>query len=400
VKETLHGSPTAALSSLVQASALLEPTGRAVLLPDSPAALTALVALHSGELDIGERVLERAVAAHIGGTLMARRHALLQAWIPMVRGRTGAAAQRLAAVTAHGCLESRDLLFATALEIGIARRNSDLAALRRGWVHAREAIVRHPVDLFTLLPLGEFAVAAARLGELSGIAAYLQDARLLLDRLGNPPLWTTALHWSGLHTAIIAEEPAVADEHVAALVDVAGHSRYGSVVAAAARSWVAVLRGVVDPVAVEDAARGLHGAGLCWDGARLAGQAAIRTSDRRAMTTLLDCARILQGRPLAAKGTGQPADPAMTQAADAVASPDGSMLSKREQEVADLVLAGMTNKEIGDRLFISAKTVEHHVARMRQRLNCGSRSELLARLRVMVADHDRVPMVRAGRLSP
>jgi DNA-binding CsgD family transcriptional regulator len=386
VRETLAGSPTAALSALVQASALLEPAGRAALLPDSPAALAALVALHSGEFDIAERVLDRAVAARMGGALMARRHRLLQAWILMVRGNTAAAAQSLAAVAAGPApLESRDLLFATALEMGIARRNSDLPTLQRSWGYAREAVVRHPVDLFTLLPLGEFTIAAARLGELGALLPHLRDARLLLHRLGDPALWSAPLHWSALHAAIIAEEPTAAEDHVRALVSAAGHTRYGSVVAAAAESWVEVLHGVVDPAKVETAARGLHGAGLCWDGARLAGQAAIRTSDRRAMTVLLDCARVLQGRPAGPRGAGQPAE-STAQVADAVTVPGESRLSDREQEVADLVLAGMTYKQIGDRLFISAKTVEHHVARMRQRLGCGSRSELLARLRAMAAE--------------
>ncbi|MGC9669444.1 LuxR C-terminal-related transcriptional regulator [Planosporangium sp. 12N6] len=386
VRETLAGSPTTALSALVQASALLEPAGRAALLPDSPAALAALVAVHCGEFDIAERVLDRAVAARMGGVLMSRRHRLLQAWIQMMRGRTAAAAHTLATVTATGGpLESRDLLFATALEMGIARRNSDLAALQRGWGHAREAVVRHPVDLFTLLPLGEFAIAAARLGDLGALMPYLGDARALLERLGNPTLWATPLHWSSLHAAIQAEEPAAVDDHVRALAAAVGHTRYGSVVAVAAESWVEVLYGAVDPVKVEAAARGLHSAGLSWDGARLAGQAAIRTSDRRAMTALLDCARMLQGRPTGPRSAGQPAQPAAAQVADAVAEPADSRLSEREQEVADLVLAGMTYKQIGDRLFISAKTVEHHVARIRQRLNCGSRSELLAKLRAMAA---------------
>jgi hypothetical protein len=80
---------------------------------------------------------------------------------------------------------------------------------------------------------------------------------------------------------------------------------------------VEVLRGTVDPVRVEAAARGLHDAGLCWDGARL---------------------------------------------------------------------AGLTYREIGDRLFISAKTVEHHVARMRSRLDCANRAEQLALLRTILAD--------------
>ncbi|MEV1289717.1 helix-turn-helix transcriptional regulator [Micromonospora sp. NPDC049679] len=387
VRESLSGSATAALSTLVQAAALLEPAAQAVLLPDSPAALAALVAVHSGELEIGESVLDRAVSARTGGPLMSRRHRLLHAWTLMVRGRTAAATQSLArAAAGGGPLEPRDLLFATALEVGIARRNSDLAALHRSWAHAREALVRHPVDLFTLLPLGEFAIAAARLGEQARLGIHVQEARLLLDRLGNPALWATPLHWSGLHAAILAEEPDVADEHVAALVATAGHTRYGSVMAAAAESWVEVLRGVVDPARVEAAARGLHDAGLWWDGARLAGQAAIRTSDRRAMTTLLDCARLLQGRPASHKGGAAQPDALVEEVAEASPAANEGRLSDREQEVADLVLAGLTYKQIGDRLFISAKTVEHHVARMRQRLGCGSRSELLARLRAMAAD--------------
>jgi DNA-binding CsgD family transcriptional regulator len=383
IRDSVAGPPTAALSTLVQAAALLEPAGRAVLLPDSPAALAALTAMHCGELDTAEGVLDRAVARGTGGPLMGRRHRLLQAWLAMVRGRTTLAADRLAAVTNGGPpLESRDLLFATALDMGIARRNSDLGTLQRGWGHALDALVRHPVDLFTLLPLGELAVAGARLGHLSRLEPYLLEARQLLDRLGHPPLWSTPLHWSGLHAAILAERPAAADEHVSALLDAAEHNRYATVVAAAAACWVEVLRGTVDPVRVESAARGLHDVGLCWDGARLAGQAAIRTEDRRAMTSLLDCARMLQGRPAGAKGGQQPPG------GDAVAGagPAPHRLSDREREVAELVLAGSTYREIGDRLFISAKTVEHHVARMRSRLNCANRAELLTLLRTILSD--------------
>jgi DNA-binding CsgD family transcriptional regulator len=52
--------------------------------------------------------------------------------------------------------------------------------------------------------------------------------------------------------------------------------------------------------------------------------------------------------------------------------------------VAELVVSGLTYRQIGDRLFISAKTVEHHMARMRQRLGATSRPDLLARLRTLV----------------
>ncbi|MEW1587451.1 LuxR C-terminal-related transcriptional regulator [Micromonospora vinacea] len=384
VRESVTGPPTAALSALVQAAALLEPDGRAALLPDSPAALAALTAMHCGELEIAERVLHRALGAGVGGPLMARRHRLLQAWILMVRGEIHAAGERLATVTLDGRpLESRDQLFAAAIRMGIGRRNSDLGALKRGWGQALEAVVRHPVDLFTLLPLGELAIAGARLGDLARLEPYLHQGRSLLDRLGGPPLWSVPLRWSELHAAILTGEPTVADEHVAALLAAAEHSRYAAVVAAAAESWVEVLRGVVDPVRVEAAARGLHDTGLCWDGARLAGQAAIRTADRRAMTTLLECARALQGRP----SGGSDGQPPTTGASTArVAGPTQHGLSDREYEVAELVLSGLTYREIGDRLFISAKTVEHHVARMRNRLNCANRTELLALLRTLVAD--------------
>ncbi|MEU7823650.1 helix-turn-helix transcriptional regulator [Catellatospora sp. NPDC049133] len=50
------------------------------------------------------------------------------------------------------------------------------------------------------------------------------------------------------------------------------------------------------------------------------------------------------------------------------------------------MLAGLTYRQIGEKLFISAKTVEHHMARIRRRLGCDSRSELLAKLRAMAAE--------------
>jgi DNA-binding CsgD family transcriptional regulator len=63
---------------------------------------------------------------------------------------------------------------------------------------------------------------------------------------------------------------------------------------------------------------------------------------------------------------------------------DPGILSDREREVAALVVAGLTYKQVGDRLFISAKTVEHHVARMRQKLGATSRAELFDQLRQLV----------------
>jgi DNA-binding CsgD family transcriptional regulator len=59
-------------------------------------------------------------------------------------------------------------------------------------------------------------------------------------------------------------------------------------------------------------------------------------------------------------------------------------LSDREREVAELLLQGMPYRDIGSQLFISAKTVEHHVARIRRRLGAESRSELISMLRAIL----------------
>ncbi|WP_162907968.1 helix-turn-helix transcriptional regulator, partial [Allorhizocola rhizosphaerae] len=391
LRESLSGSPISAMSAFAQANNLLEPSGRTQLLPDSPAALAALVGLHCGEFGIGESMVDRALVARVGGPLLSRRHTLLKAWIHMTRGHTAHAAELLAAPKGDGPLEPRDLLFAVGIEVGLARRNSDLPALGRAWERAREALIRHPVDLFTLLPLGELAIAAARLGEADRIGVHVREADQLLEALGRPALWATPWHWSRLHAAIVMEDTPSADEHMKALASSA-HLRFGAVLATAAECWMELLRGTVDPIRVESAARALHEIGLSWDGARLAGQAAIRTSDRRAMTALLDCARVLQGRPTVQKG--QAPEPV------AVRVDDSGRLSEREQEVAQLVLAGLTYKQVGDQLFISAKTVEHHVARMRQRLNCSSRSELLARLRAMTSTATGTPIPAQRRATP
>jgi DNA-binding CsgD family transcriptional regulator len=279
-------------------------------------------------------------------------------------------------MSVRGVFEPRDWIFAVALEVGVARRNSDLATLRRTWEQACEAVLRHPVDLFSLLPLGEFAAAAARLRDQERLAPHLTQALALLRALGNPPLWTTQLHWGLLHAAIIDENSAAAEEHAAALALNRDHSRYCAIVSAGAECWLDVVAGKVDPDRVEEAARSLHAVGLWWDASRLAGQAAIRTSDRQAMVRLLDCARLLQGRPVSSRRAAEGEVPAVAE--------DAGKLSDREREVAQLVLEGMTYRQVGDRLFISAKTVEHHMARMRQRLGSTSRSDLLAQLRHIV----------------
>ena len=59
-------------------------------------------------------------------------------------------------------------------------------------------------------------------------------------------------------------------------------------------------------------------------------------------------------------------------------SPRGASLSGREREVAELVAAGLSNRQIARRLVISEKTAAHHVGSILNKLGFGTRAEIAA----------------------
>jgi DNA-binding CsgD family transcriptional regulator/sugar lactone lactonase YvrE len=54
------------------------------------------------------------------------------------------------------------------------------------------------------------------------------------------------------------------------------------------------------------------------------------------------------------------------------------LLTPREREVAELVAAGLSNRQIADRLVISERTAEAHVEHIRAKLDCRSRAQVAA----------------------
>ncbi|MGU3502619.1 isoniazid response ATPase/transcriptional regulator IniR [Mycobacterium sp. C31M] len=378
--------PTA-IAKLSQAINADRPIG--AVIPDSPPALVTLAALHGGDAVRARSIIGRAARAD-GEVFTSHRHRLLLGWSRMLDGQLAGAAAELAAVDG-AALHRRDALWAATLRTAIARRGGDSGATQQHWYAAMEVLAEYSVDLFSLLPLGELWVAAARLRQVDRIQHHLDAAAALLDRLGRPVLWAVPLHWSGVHAGILANAPDAVAPHGHALTAAAAHSPYARALAAAGRGWLRVLANQVDADEVTVAARGLAQFGLTWDATRLAGQAALQTPDPRVSGVMLQLARDLK---VTIADDGDVAHTTDTEVRGAVAvraapppessRPASSRLSEREREVAELLLLGMPYRDIGSQLFISAKTVEHHVARIRRRLGAESRSEMLSMLRALL----------------
>lgn len=288
----------------------------------------------------------------------------------------------MSAVESGPPLHRRDALWAAALRTAIARRSGDSGAIQRHWFAAMEVLAEYSIDLYSLLPLGELWVAAARMRRIDRLEHPLAEAFGLLDALGKPVLWSMPLHWAGVHAGILANSPGAVAPHGQALTAAAGHSPFARALAGAGRTWLRVLANHVDVDEVAAAARGLAQFGLTWDATRLASQAALQTSDARVSQAMLQLARDLK-QSGAADDVSAPETPRAPVATQAGAPAGSARLSDREREVAELLLLGMPYRDIGNQLFISAKTVEHHVARIRRRLGAESRSEMLSMLRAM-----------------
>ncbi|MEV6303142.1 LuxR C-terminal-related transcriptional regulator [Actinoplanes sp. NPDC051861] len=370
--------PEAALPLLIEAAEELEQAAPAVVLPDTPHAVAAVVAVAAGDVASAEHLLGRAAATGAGGPVAGDRHRLLLAWARMRTGRYDTALHELEQ-PAGPQTPGRERLLRAALAAGIARRRGDIAGLREAWTGIEPLLARRTADLWLVEAVEELAVAAARLRRAARVEPVLGLLDGIVTALGRPVTWSVSLDWARLHMAIATEDVEAAAEIAERLAKQAAGAP-GTAGArplaqcAAATRWATVLAGRVEPDAVLAATEDLHAVQLPWEASRLAGQAAIRTADPTAARRLLERARELS----------EPDDPGPGAAGQAQSGAGG--LSEREVTVARLVLAGSTHREIGAQLYIAPKTVEHHVARIRGKLGANTRAELLAILREVLAD--------------
>lgn len=367
-------SPREAVDDLRRAADLYCAARDTAPTPELPAVVAATAAIGIGDLELAHTVVTDALSHTERCRRWRPRLLLWNAWIAVQREQVAEARRSLAEATADGVvLAARDDLIAAAVTVELARRYEDAAALGAAWESLKSRVRRVEPDLYTLLPLSELVVVSARLGDAEWMQPAFRDALVLVDRLGQPSVWATALHWAGIQRGILRNRPDDLVPHAKALVEAAHRNPLAARMAQAGGVWTSVLAGTIDPDAVETAARGLATVGLAWDGARLAGHGARRSKDKKVGARLLACARELHPRE-----TPSPNEPPTGPVATAAASG----LSEREHEIAHLVLQGRTYAEIGAELFISPRTAEHHIGQIRRRLGATSRSDLLAKLRV------------------
>ncbi len=159
-------------------------------------------------------------------------------------------------------------------------------------------------------------------------------------------------------------------------------SVYAAAVLALARGRLALATGTGDPrESLRDALEGFTNArlpleaALCrLDLARAFGQESPEVAVSEARAALLEFERLTAARQVDAaqsllRRLGARVSPARS---------GGSILTRREQDVLTLLGEGLSNPEIAERLFISRKTVEHHVGNVLDKLGLRNRSEATA----------------------
>lgn len=333
--------------------------------PATPEWAAALIEVQLGRLERAERLVHEALAERRGGPAMHRTHLLTSAWLAAIRGRLDDAAGVLSGLADEG-LAPHEALWRAGIACSIALRDPDpdgLAAAVADAVRAADSSGRHLYDLGLLT---DIAAATTRAG-VGSADDLLGPAERAVARLGHPPALTAEIAWARLRVALCCDD---ADAVVGAArglvaLDTPEHHALRR---DAATAVVGLDQGRVDVVEVERVSRALADAGSPHEAARLCGVAAVHTTSEHDARRLLKHSRLFRSQR------------ARLKRAEGI-DRDVVRLSEQEERVAQMVLEGHTHREIGASLFISAKTVEHHVAHIRTKLGAGSRAEMMGAIR-------------------
>jgi DNA-binding NarL/FixJ family response regulator len=244
------------------------------------------------------------------------------------------------------------LLFAA----GLARDREVAAEATRSLAE----IGPHPARMLEVAILRAHAWAALADGEPAAARAALAEATELAPSRGLPGEEAACLHD---HVRIGG-----AADVVDRLVELAAQCE-GELVAAFAEHAGAVARDDVDAIA--SAATRFESMGFLLKAAEAsmaASEAAARAGDQRRAARLARAATDL------VEQCETPSSPLL------VSAPGPVPLTNREREVAELAATGLASKVIAERLFLSTRTVDNHLARIYAKLGVASRAELPAAL--------------------
>ncbi len=223
---------------------------------------------------------------------------------------------------------------------------------------ARDRVPAEYVYMHTALSLATGWALAAN-GYLTDAVATVREAATQARDRGQPTHELACLQamtqWGDASMAGRARE--LADELSLPLADaIARH-----VESVAAKDGEGLLKASADYQALGDRVTA----------ADAAAQAAVAFSQSQQRRRRLYAAAIAQGLSDECGGISTPA----------LRSPTGHPLTERQREIVELAVAGMSNKDIAKRLFMSVRSVEGHLYRACQRVGANSREELAAIIR-------------------
>ena len=220
------------------------------------------------------------------------------------------------------------------------------------------------------------AMVRARSGAVTDATASEVEAavpafRALLDRLA---FWPTQPMWAALFEAELAEASDGAGADHPGTDVAAWRSAVEATAAPTAPGFLApyaLLRQAEAELAVADRAAARASLQAAFDVAESGGVGAVRDRTMRvAAAAGITLGGVGGGAGLVAPAGGVAGSAASD--ADAAATAE---LTARERQVLELIAEGLSNRQIGERLFISGKTASVHVSAILRKLGAATRTE-------------------------